>query len=75
MACSAVVIQHSALGTKASLGRGEAVAEHPSGAAALVLGSIFAALSPWLDAEAQKYPESTGQMASWFSVSSQVQWF
>lgn len=47
MAVGAMVVQHSAaLGTKTPLGRGEAVAEHPSGATALTLGSSFAALSP-----------------------------
>ena len=44
---SAAVVQHSAApGTKTPPGRGEAVAEHPLGAAALALGSSFAALSP-----------------------------
>ena len=36
----------AAPGTKTPPGRGEAVAEHPSGAAALALGSSFAAFSP-----------------------------
>lgn len=61
-------------GTKPPLGREEAVAGHPSGAAAAasVLGSSFAAFSPGLGAGTQKCSESLGQTASWFSNRSQT---
>lgn len=67
-------VHHSAaLCTKTPLGSRDAVAEHLSGAAALVLASSFAALSPQRGSGAQKYLESTGRTAPQFSVSNQMQ--